>query len=519
MKKVLTVILAALLLAGCGGQRYVTGMYSDVRDYDAYESAVKLCVEKGYLSCEGDVFGAYEPLSLAECASAAVKLSGKETKNAISYAVENGIAMEDYADWDYPASREQAAYMISHAAETEEINSVLDGAIADVGESEAKEEIYHLYRAGIFAGDKEKNTFRPKENIVRAEMAIIIERVLDKSKRAVFSMDRLEASLIAFGDTIGHMPVVRSGQRGGGYNFDALFENVEKYVKESDIACINQETIFTDGNFTGYPAFGTPKEFGIAEYNAGFDVVTQATNHAFDKGERGILYTAKFWQDYPVKLLGIHESEADAEKIEVIEKNGIRLALLNYTYGLNGFRLPEGKEYLVDILDDKEKIASEVRRAREMSDGVIVFLHFGTEYRTTPSEEQREWARLFADEGVLAIIGTHPHVAEPLEIVEGKGGNLVPVYYSLGNFISSQNDLQCALCAMASFKIVKDEKGCHIEAAKIVPVITHMENNYYTAYLLDDYPKEMEARHKFKAKYPGKFSAEYMRELFDGIVN
>lgn len=520
MKKILSFILIfALLFSACGQKaEYVDGMFSDVRDFDAYRDAVKLCYEKGYFTPEGDVFGAYDYVTLSECASIAVRLGGFKGGNDIECAIENGIAYEDYPDWDDAATRADAAYMISHATALNEKNTVADGALPDVSESFAKDEIYHLYRAGIFAGDKERNSFRPDEGIYRAEMAIVIERVLDETKRASFTAARSEARIIAFGDMIGHMPVVNSGKTEDGYNFDRFFENVKKYIDEADIACVNQETIFIENSFTGYPTFGTPSAFGEAELRAGFDVVTQATNHAYDKGENGIIYTTDFWRGKDAVLLGVHESEEDAEKIDIIERNGIKLALLNYTYGLNGFVLPSGKDYLVDLLDDEEKIRERIRLAKSLSDGVIAFLHYGTEYQYEPSEYQEKWAQVFADEGVLAIVSSHPHVVEPLRIVEGKDGNLVPVYYSLGNFISSQNDIQCALCAMADFKVVKDPSGIHVEAAKIVPVITHMENNYYSAYLLDDYPDEMEKRHRYNQTHAGVFSKEYMRELFDRIT-
>lgn len=518
MKKVFVLFLAVItVLSGCGAE-YETGMFSDVRDFDFYESAVRLCIEKGYFDCEGDFFGAYDKVSLSECAYIAARLNGRDTDGAISYVLKKGIAREDYPDWDLPATRAQAAYMISHAIEAEEINTVIDGAIADVSDCDDKEEIYRLYRAGIFSGDKEANTFRPDEAIVRAEMAVVIERVLVKEKRAAFTMDRLEASVIAFGDTIGHMPVVNSCKTASGYDFSPLFKNVRSCIDNADIACVNQETIFTDGNFSGYPAFGSPCEMGEAEYEAGFDVVTHATNHAFDRGERGVMYTSSFWKNKDIAVLGIHESRADAEKITVIERNGIKLALLNYTYGLNGYRMPEDKKYLVDIFDE-DRARTDMARARMASDAVLVFLHFGTEYRNTPSDEQKEWAQLFADEGAAAVIGTHPHVVEPMEIIKGKNGNEMPVYYSLGNFISSQNDLQCALCAMASFTLVKDEKGVRAENARILPVITHMEKGHFTAYLLSDYPEAMEKRHRFNATHPGKFSKEYFEELFESVVN
>ncbi len=512
-----------MLLSGCGEKvqnTYTVGMFTDVRDFDFYENAVRVCVENAYMDYEGDSFGVYETMSLKECAEVVSRLAGnKKTENIEEFAVKKGYVSENYGDWSRAATRAEAAYMVSHAMTMDEINEVSDGAISDIYNCEEKDEIYHLYRAGIFSGDDQSNTFRPYENIVRAEMALIVERSVDKSKRVKFTMNKSEVSVIAFGDVLCHEPVMKAAKTEDGYDFSMFFKNIKPYIDAADIACINQETVFVESGFSGYPAFGTPKEVGISEAEAGFDVITQATNHAFDRGEKGILYTTEFWDDYPdINLLGIHENKSDAEKIEVIERNGIKIALLNYTYGLNGFMLPSGKDYLVDLLDDKEKIKSDMEKAKKDSDGILVFLHFGTEYKNVSTDEQEMWAQFFADEGALAVVGAHPHVVEPLEVVTAKDGRKMPVYYSLGNFVSSQNDLQCVLCAMAEFKIVKDSAGIRVEQAKIRPVVTHQEAGLYTAYLLEDYPEEMEARHRFTGKYPGKFSKEKLQEMFDKIV-
>ncbi len=518
MKKVVLVLLAVLLASGCGGVEYQTGMYLDVSDSDFYVDAVAFCVNEGYMYAEGDAFGVDEPVTLSECADIVTRIVGKGESDPIKYVIKNGIAPMDFGEWDAPASRENVAYMFSHALEHEYINPVVEGAITDVTDSFAKDEIYFLYRMGIFSGDKNGVTFRPKEYMTRSEMAIVTERICDSTKRVRFDKGRLEVSFVAFGDTIGHMPTVKAGQSGSGYNFDEFFENLITYISKADIACVNQETVFVESNFSGYPAFGTPEEYGIAEVKAGFDVITHATNHAFDRGEKGILYTTAFWENYTdVKMIGIHESQEDAAQICVVEKNGIKIALLNYTYSLNGYRLPKGKEYLVDLLDE-DKIKADMAQARGMSDAIVVFAHWGNEYQNVPDDAQEKWAQLFADEGATVIVGHHPHVVQPLRVVVSNDGRRVPVYYSLGNLISNQNDYQTALCAMADFKIVKDENGVRCEEALIEPVITHMETGYYSVYLLEEYPHEMLMRHKHRGKYGARFSVEAYRELFDNIM-
>ncbi len=325
-----------------------------------------------------------------------------------------------------------------------------------------------------------------------------------------------EVSFVCFGDVIGHSPVLTSGESDTGYDFEGLFLPLKDIIEGADVACVNQESVFVESNFTGYPTFGSPKEIGEAEILSGFDVICHATNHAYDRGEAGILYTAQFWKNKNVKMLGIHESEEDCQVIEVIEKNNIRIALLNYTYSLNGYRLPNGKEYLVDVLDE-EKIISDMARAREISDAIVVFAHWGNEYQNSPSQSQRNWAQLFADNGATVIVGHHPHVVQPMEYVATEDRS-VPVYYSLGNFISNQNDYQNALGAMADFKIVKDDEGVRCEEAVIEPVVTHMQYKNYSAYLLDEYSEENASQHKHRGRYGNRFNKEEYMEVFNEIV-
>lgn len=516
MKKVILLLMCITILTGCGQSKteYVEGSLSDVGADNFYSESVIFCINGGYMDYEGSSFGIYEPVSLSECADIISKITDKGKNNPIKYVVDEKIAPRDFEDWDMPATRENVAYMLDKIADTTFLNEVIEGSVEDIETSYAREAIYNMYKRGIFAG----KAFRPFDNINRLEMAIIVERMCDMEKRVKLNMASLSVSFIAFGDTIGHGPVIASGQTNGGYDFTHMFENVKEYIDKTDIACVNQETVFVESNFTGYPSFGSPEEIGVAEAMAGFDVVTHATNHAFDRGVKGIEHTTSFWENYEnITMLGIHQDEEDAQKIEVVKKNGIRIAMLNYTYSLNGYQLPKGKGYMVDLLNE-EKIKSDMERARNISDAIVVFAHWGNEYQNTPAQSQKNWAQLFADCGATVIVGHHPHVVQPLETVTSKDGREVPVYYSLGNFISNQNDYQNALCAMADFKIVKDNNGVRAEEAAIEPVITHMENGYYSAYLLKDYPEEKIVRHKHRGRYGQRFSVEAYSQVFAEIV-
>lgn len=188
-----------------------------------------------------------------------------------------------------------------------------------------------------------------------------------------------EVSLLMIGDDLLHEAVMDSGlQADGSYNYDHLFAHIQEDIDAADIAVINQETILGGAEFgyTGYPMFNSPQEVGDAIAKAGFDVVLHATNHTMDKKYKGVQNTLDFWKKYPeIEVLGIHESAADQAKIPVIEKNGIAIAMLNYTYGLNGLKLPEDKPWLVDLID-KDRMASDIERAKDIADLVVVFPHW-----------------------------------------------------------------------------------------------------------------------------------------------
>jgi Putative enzyme of poly-gamma-glutamate biosynthesis (capsule formation) len=197
--------------------------------------------------------------------------------------------------------------------------------------------------------------------------------------------------------------------------------------------------------------------------------------------------------------------------------------MLNYTYGLNGMMLPDDKDYMIDLMTDetKDKVISDIKRAREMSDAVIIFPHWGTEYSLTPDESQREWAQLFADEGVTLVVGAHPHVIEPIEWITGRNGNKMLCYYSVGNFISGQTEAETMVGLMAKVKLHKDSDGkVTIEKYDYEPLVTHRsaEKAGYTTYKLSDYTEELASENTIQ-KYDDRFSIEFLEKLIEEVLN
>ena len=276
-------------------------------------------------------------------------------------------------------------------------------------------------------------------------------------------------TLAMVGDVLLHTPVEESCQaEDGSYDFSSLFANVKDEVQAADIAIVNQEVIIggEELGVSGYPSFNAPYEVADALAETGFDVILHGTNHAMDQGKKGITNCLSNWEKkYPdIKILGINKSQDAQDSITVLEQNGIKIAVLNYTYGLNGIALPSDMPYAVNLLDE-EKVKADIASAKEQSDFVIVCPHWGTEYSLQPDSMQKKWTKIFAESGADLVLGTHPHVIEPIEWVEDETtGHQMLVYYSLGNFVnwtSSSGDgiANRMLGGMAEITVVFDEAG------------------------------------------------------------
>lgn len=303
-------------------------------------------------------------------------------------------------------------------------------------------------------------------------------------------------SFAVVGDNLIHEAIYREGIEGG--SFDFLYEHVKQDIQAADVAIINQETPLVDepGMYGGYPSFGTPVEVADAIQTAGFDVITCATNHALDRGILGVDMTVNAWKQRGLVGLGIQSSEqTEYEPYQLLERRGIRFALLNYTDSLNGRPMPKENAYAVHTLQE-ENMRRDLKRARDDADIVMVFVHWGTEYETEPDERQQKWTELFLEQGVDVVIGTHPHVLQPWEIVTGKDGRKMLVYYSLGNFVSAQERLETIFGGMARFTVTLTLHGATITDYGMEPLVMHQEAGQYSVYFQKDYTEELVKRHR-----------------------
>ncbi len=304
---------------------------------------------------------------------------------------------------------------------------------------------------------------------------------------------RSQATLAAIGDILIHSSLYKDAQKAdGSYDFRYQFELVKPYLVKPDLAIANQETMIggVEVGLSDYPMFNSPYEVGDALKDAGIDVVSIANNHSLDAGERGIRSAIKHWNELGIPYVGANESQADQDRIRVVEKNDIKFAILAYTYGTNGIPLPEGKEYLVNLIDP-EKMKAAVRKAKEMADVVILNLHAGNEYQRLPSEEQKALVKEMTKEGVDIVLGHHPHVLQPVEWIDNGDGRKSFVIYSLGNFISGQDEIYREIGGILELEVEKvtkgDAKQIILKNPAFLPVWTHKRNwRQYKVYPLAD---------------------------------
>lgn len=250
-----------------------------------------------------------------------------------------------------------------------------------------------------------------------------------------------QLTFAAVGDVLIHRTIYQDARTSDRQRFDfrPMFAKVQPWLQEADITFANQESI-VGGQSLGlsdYPAFNSPLEVAEALRDAGVDIVSMANNHVLDRGEKAIRASIAEWSKLGIEYVGAYASEEDRARPRIMERNGIKLAFLAYTYDTNGIQTPEGKPYLVRRID-RAVIASDIVAARTQADAVAVSLHFGKENERTPNAEQTSLAQLCAASGADIVIGHHPHVLQPIQWIDNNRGGKTLVAYSLGNFLAAQ---------------------------------------------------------------------------------
>ncbi len=311
-------------------------------------------------------------------------------------------------------------------------------------------------------------------------------------------------SFIAAGDNIaynGNMYDAKKNAAGTDkkYDFTPSYTDIKPIVEQYDLAFINQETLMCGEGFelSSYPRFNSPQELGDAVVDAGFDIVGLANNHMLDKGEKGLIATLDYWDAQEVTHIGAYRNREDFDNIRVVEKNGIKIAFLSFTYATNGISVPKDSEVYIPYINNEE-IAAKVTEAETLADITIVSMHWGNENNFNVSDEQRELAALICEKGGDVIIGHHPHVIQPIEWVE-QGENRMLCIYSLGNFMAEMARGYNMLGGMVSFDIEKlGELGKpEVKNVLFTPTVFHFNSNFRNnhIYLLEEYTEDMAKAH------------------------
>ncbi len=351
----------------------------------------------------------------------------------------------------------------------------------------------------------------------------------EKNENAAETPQVSTASVIAVGDNLYHTRLYESGENDSGvWNYDHIYTHILSQVQAADVAMIDQETVFTTDHdsVSSYPSFATPTEVGDAIIKAGFNVVESATNHIDDYMYDNLKATLDFWSsNYPdIPVLGIHATQEDADTVKVKEVNGIKIAFLDYTYGTNNSGAGEGYEYMIDIFD-KDKITTMIQKAKKVSDCIIFVAHWGKEDETMPNEYEKQWAAFLMEQGVDVIIGGHPHVLQPYGQLSDDQGHSTTVFYSLGNFVSTQQELPELLEGMASFTIQKTvqngKTSIQILSPEVKPMVMHYNynSNEYGPYMLDDYTEDLASSHSVRDVIGDEFTLANLKAKFKEIMS
>lgn len=349
---------------------------------------------------------------------------------------------------------------------------------------------------------EEKNIEKTKQIKVIEEDKENINEITTNAVTTVVENKDAKTSSVTIGVVGDIMYHQRQLQRGynmedDSFDFSNSFEQVSKYISDFDIALGNLETTLSGKDnairlensnyfkgYQGYPCFNTPEVLADNLKEVGFDLFTTANNHSMDSWTGGISDTLDQLDRVGIKHVGTYRTE-ESQKYLIEDVNGIKIGYLSYTYGTNGINLPIDKKYLVNTLEmyNEDKMEEMYRQVKEMNDiGVdvlTVFIHFGTEYENLPSNKQKEIVNNLFENGADIVLGSHPHVLQPIEIrkVEKNGEEYIDkvAIYSLGNFISSQRytnnePINKDVGMILGIEVEKDtEENTYIKEIKMLP--------------------------------------------------
>lgn len=296
------------------------------------------------------------------------------------------------------------------------------------------------------------------------------------------STNAQEISFLFMGDIMGHGPQIKSAwqENKKQYEYSEVFNPLEDIISSVDFAIGNLEVTLAGKPFKGYPQFSSPDELAVACKNSGMDVLVTANNHSCDRKNKGIVRTLDVLDSLKILHTGTFKDVKNREEnnLLVLTKEGIKVGLLNYTYGTNG--LPFSDPVYVNLVDSV-LIKKDVINAKNKDlDKLVVFVHWGYEYKDFPNSYQKKYNRFFQDLGVDVVIGSHPHVIQPMVYSKENKHEFLTVF-SLGNFVSNQRAERKDGGAMFRLSFQKTDNNILISKKEYIPVWVHkyMEKEKY----------------------------------------
>ena len=359
-------------------------------------------------------------------------------------------------------------------------------------------------------------------NQVQADTEVVTEEVFKPTS----------AKLVAVGDNLMHRSCTLSAKNADGtYDFTKHFANMADIFKAADLAVISQDTVLggieLGATSTETGIFNTAVELADGMADAGINVVLAANNHIMDEGSAGLnTMMSYFSTKYPnITLLGVNNSREAKDEPVYVETNNIKIAMINYSYGSNQTADLDASPYLLNQYDE-DWLSDILKQAREEADFIIAFPFWGEQNSMDYTQEQERQAQFLADNGVDLIIGSYPHVVEPVKWITAENGDRTLVYYSLGNFQSIQNTVENMLGGQANITISEEEDGTHISDYSLDFVVTHYEqresSEYYdivTTYPLADYTSDLAARHGMSVSGNEEFDLASLQGLSSQILS
>jgi hypothetical protein len=290
-------------------------------------------------------------------------------------------------------------------------------------------------------------------------------------------------TIASVGDIMMHEAQIKSGSLGNGnYDYSLMFKSIKPYIEKADFAIGNLETTLAgnEKKYTGYPMFNAPEILAKNIKDAGFDMVTTANNHSLDRKFYGVVKTIENLDKEGLLHIGTYKTKEDSEAIFVEDIKGVKVAFLVYTYGTNGMVIPE--KFAVNLID-RSRIFEDIKKAKALNvDMIITSMHFGNEYQTTQNKTQEDLVNFLFQNGVDAVLGSHPHVLQPVEMKKIKDVYGVEkerfVIYSQGNIVANMPDRYKNSGVIINLNIKKDKNGTTIDKVEYIPT---MVDSYYNA--------------------------------------